>query len=96
MKLQPLFDNIIVEEIEETAQKTKSGIILPKTVKEKPILAKVIEVGLGGELDGNKINFQIEKGDLVIFHRYSSAEFSSDGKQYLILKQTDILAKVVD
>lgn len=93
MNLQPLFDKIIVKEIKQKENKTKSGIILPASVKEQPAEAKVVAVGLGGKLDGNQIEMQIKEGDIVLFHKYSASEFCYDNEQYFIIRQIDLLCK---
>ena len=94
MKLIPLFDKIIVKEIKQKENKTKSGIILPTSVKEQPIEAKVVAIGQGGKLDGSQIEMQIAVGDTVLFHKFSSAEFFYDNEEYLILRQIDVLCKL--
>ena len=94
MKLIPLFDKIIVKEIKPKENKTKSGIILPTSVKEQPVEAKVVAIGQGGKLDGNEIEMQIAVGDIILFHKFSSAEFFYENEEYLILRQVDVLCKL--
>ena len=94
MKLIPLFDKIIVKEIKPKENKTKSGIILPTSVKEQPVEAKVVAIGQGGKLDGNEIEMQISVGDIILFHKFSSAEFLYENEEYLILRQIDVLCKL--
>jgi len=94
MKMIPLFDKIIVKEIKTKESKTKSGIILPTSVKEQPTKAKVVSIGLGGMLDGNEIEMQLKKGDIVLFHKYSASEFYFDSEEYMVLRQVDVLCKI--
>jgi chaperonin GroES len=92
MKVRPLYDRIIVQRLEEE-EKTKGGIIIPDTAKEKPIEGKVIAVG-GGRIkkDGTKMPLEIKKGDRVLFTKYGGNEIKMDGDEYLMMKEEDILA----
>ncbi len=92
MNLTPLGDRIIVEVIEEE-QTTASGIVLPDSAKEKPQRAKVIAVGKGRYEDGDLIPIDVEVGDTVIFSKYGGTEVKVDGGEYLILRESDVLAK---
>ena len=83
--------DIKMKEKEET---TKSGIILASSAQEKPQIAEVIEVGPGGNVDGNNVEMYIRKGDKVIVSKYSGTEVKYEGTEYLIVKQDDILAIV--
>ena len=94
MKLIPLFDKIIVKEIKKQETTTKSGIILPSSVKEQPTKAEVIAVGIGGKLDGNDVEMQVKVGDVVLFQRYSASEFYYESQEYLVLRQVDVLCKI--
>ena len=91
--LKPLSDRVVLKmcESEET---TKSGIILAPDAKEKPQIAEVIEVGPGGLVDGKEVTMTVKKGDNVIFSKYSGTEVKYDGVEYIIVKQSDILAVV--
>jgi len=94
MKVQPLADRILVEVL-EAKEKTKGGIVLPDTAKEKPQEAKVVAVGKGKVSDeGKKVPLEVKVGDVVLFGKYSGAEIIVDDKEYLILKEEDILAIV--
>lgn len=95
MKLVPLLDKIVAKEIKEEA-KTESGILLPQSHEEKPILAQIIAVGEGGNVDGEKIEMLVKTGDKIIFSKFAGNEYKLDGETYIILKQADILAKVED
>jgi chaperonin GroES len=92
MKIRPLHDRILVERLEEKEVK-KGGIIIPDTAKEKPQEAKVIAVGTGkvGE-NGKKIALDVKAGDKVLFGKYSGSEVKIDDKEYLILREEDVLA----
>ena len=91
MKLKPLHDRILVERVEE-AEKTKGGIIIPDSAKEKPAEGKVIAVGDGktGD-DGKRIPLQVKKGDRILFGKYSGTEVKIDGDEYLIMREDDVL-----
>jgi chaperonin GroES len=91
-KIRPLHDRILVERIEEGEVK-KGGIIIPDTAKEKPQEAKVIAVGNGKVTeDGKKIALDVKAGDRILFGKYSGSEVKIDDKDYLILREEDVLA----
>ena len=95
MDLQPLGDRLIVEVLEEE-ETTTSGIVLPDTAKEKPQRGKVLAVGPGSRNDeGQIIPMEIAEGDEIIFSKYGGTEVKLSGDEYLILRESDILAKVV-
>jgi chaperonin GroES len=92
MKVRPLHDQVIVQRLEEE-EKTKGGIIIPDTAKEKPIEGKVIAVGAGRiKKDGTKIPLEVKKGNRVLYAKYAGTEVKIDGEEYLIMKEDDILA----
>jgi chaperonin GroES len=92
MKVRPLHDRLIVQRLEEEG-KTKGGIIIPDTAKEKPIEGKVIAVGTGRiKKDGTKIPLEVKKGNRVLYAKYGGTEVKIDGEEYLIMKEDDILA----
>lgn len=93
MNIIPLGDKILVEPLEET-EVTKAGIVLPDTAKEKPQRGKVIAVGSGRYIEGKKVPLEVKVGDVVIFKKYAPDEIKVDGKEYFILEETDILAKI--
>ena len=98
MKVKPLGDRVLVQREEETdEQKSDGGIIIPDTVsKEKPQRGKVIAVGAGKLLDsGNRGELSVAIGDTVIYGKYGGSEVEVDGQEYKILRESDILAKVV-
>jgi len=91
MKLRPLNDRILVKRVEEET-KTKGGIIIPDTAKEKPAEGKVIAAGNGrlGD-DGKRIPLEVKKGNRVLFSKYGGTEVKVDGEEYLIMREDDIL-----
>jgi chaperonin GroES len=94
MKIRPLEDRVVVEPL-EAEEKTRGGIVLPDTAKEKPQQGKVLAVGPGRMLDsGERATPAVKKGDIVIFAKYGGAEIELDRKEYKILRESDILAKV--
>ena len=95
MKVKPLFDKVVVESLEKE-EKTKSGFILPSASQEKQQMAKIIAVGPGGIIDGKEIVMQVKEGDVVLYAKYSGSEFKVDGKDFTIIRQSDILAVVED
>lgn len=90
--LKPLGDRVIIEAL-ETEEKTASGIVLPDSAKEKPQEGKVIAVGAGRVLEnGERLAPEVKEGDTVIFSKYAGTEVKAEGKDYLILRESDILA----
>jgi chaperonin GroES len=96
MNLKPLGDRLIVETVEEE-QTTIGGIVLPDTALEKPQRGNVVAAGPGARNaeTGDRIPMDIEEGDLVVFSKYGGTEIRIDGSDYLILRESDVLAKVV-
>ncbi|NLC18580.1 MAG: co-chaperone GroES [Clostridiales bacterium] len=95
MKLVPLGDRVVLKQLlaEET---TKSGIVLPGQAKEKPQQAEVIAVGPGGMVDGKEIVMQVKPGDKVIYSKYAGTEVKLDEEEFIIVKQSDIVAIIED
>ena len=91
MKLKPLGDKIVLKVV-EMEEKTKGGIILTDTSKEKPLIAKIIAVGTGEVIDGKKVDLDVKEGDTVIYSKFAGTEISVDNEDLLIVKQSDILA----
>jgi chaperonin GroES len=92
--LKPIGDRIVIELV-ESEEKTASGIVLPDTAKEKPQEGKVVAVGTGRVLDsGERVAVEVAVGDRIIFSKYSGTEVKFQGAEYLILRETDILAVV--
>jgi len=95
MRIKPIGDRILIK-FKEREGVTKSGIVLPDTVKEKPQIAEVIEVGPGGVIDGEKVEMVVKKGDKVIVSKYAGTEIKIDGEEYTIIRQDDVLAIIED
>ena len=94
MDLQPLGDRLIVEVLEEEEQ-TVSGIVLPDTAKEKPQRGRVLAVGPGArDEDGKFVGMEVAEGDEVVFSKYGGTEIKVGADEYLILRESDVLAKV--
>ena len=94
MKLRPLQDRILVQRGKEE-EKTKGGIIIPDTAKEKPIEGKVIATG-NGKLseEGKRIALEVKKGDRILFGKYSGNEIKIEGEEYLIMREDDVLGVI--
>ena len=93
MTIKPLADRVVIKML-ESEETTKSGIVLPGAAKEKPQMAEIIAVGPGGVVDGKEIIMEVKVGDKVIMSKYAGTEVKVDGEEYIILRQSDILAKV--
>ena len=93
MRLEPLGDRVVLKQLvaEET---TKSGIVLPGQSKEKPQQAEVVAVGPGGVIDGKEVTMSVSVGDQVIYSKYAGTEVELDKEDYIIVKQSDILAVI--
>ena len=92
-KIRPLHDRVIVKRIEEQ-EKTKGGLIIPDTAKEKPQEGRVIAVGPGKQDDGKVIPLGVKAGDKILFGKYSGTEIKLDGEEHLIMKEDDILGVI--
>ena len=94
MKIRPLQDRVVLRRVAEE-EKTKGGLIIPDTAKEKPIEAEVLAVGLGKvDEDGKRIAPEVKKGDRVLFGKYSGTEVKIDGEEALIMREDDILGVI--
>ena len=94
MKVRPLHDRVIVKRIEEQ-DKTKGGIIIPDTAKEKPIEGKVIAVGPGKVMEnGKRVALQVKEGDRILFGKYAGTDIKIEGEERLIMREDDIIAIV--
>jgi chaperonin GroES len=91
MNLKPLGDRVVVEVVEED-EVTVSGIVLPDSAKEKPQRGRVLAVGAGRWEDGKRIPLEVSEGDEVLYSKYGGTEIKVDGDEYLILRESDILA----
>lgn len=94
MKIRPLHDRVIVQRIQEE-EKTKGGIIIPDTAKEKPQEGKVIAVGPGKILEnGTKVTLDVKVGDKILFGKYSGSEIKIEGEEFLMMREDDILGVI--
>ena len=93
MKLVPLGDRVVLKQL-EAEETTKSGSVLPGQAQEKPQQAEVIAVGPGGVVEGKEVKMEVAVGNKVIYSKYAGTEVKLDGEEYIIVKQSDILAIV--
>ncbi len=93
MNIKPLADRVVIKML-EAEETTKSGIILAGSAKEKPQIAEVVAVGPGGVVDGKEVKMELSVGDKVIMSKYAGTEVKLDGEEYIILRQSDVLAKI--
>ncbi len=94
MNIQPLGDRILIKPL-EAEDKTKGGILLPDTAKEKPQEGKVVAVGKGKTLESGKLeSLEVKVGDIVLYGKYSGTEITKDGVEYLFVKEDDVLAVI--
>lgn len=93
MNIKPLGDRVVIKNV-EAEETTRSGIVLPGSAKEKPQMAEVLAVGPGGNVDGKEIAMQVKPGDKVIYSKYAGNEIKLDGKELIIVRQSDILGIV--
>ena len=95
MKVRPLQDRVLVKRIEDSVEKTKGGIIIPDTAKEKPQQGKVVAVGKGRVNDEGKVTpLDVKTGDTILFGKYSGSEIKIDGEEHLILREEDVLGVI--
>ena len=93
MKIKPLGDRVVIKNL-EAEETTKGGIILTNSAKEKPVMAEVLAVGPGGNVDGKEIKMNVKAGQKVIYSKYAGTEVKLDGEEVIIVRQSDILAVV--
>jgi len=94
MKIRPLADQVLIKRL-EAENKTKGGIVLPDSAKEKPKRGKIVALGNGKLLDdGTRGKFQVKEGDVVIFTSYAGTDIKVDGQEYIIMNESDIIAVV--
>ena len=90
MKIKPLFDRVLLKNLESKSQ-TKSGIFIPESVGDEPLCAKVIAIGNGDTFDGEKCEMAVAVGDKVLYNKYGATIVKIDGEEFSILRQSDIL-----
>lgn len=89
MNFKPLFDRVVLKNLSKQNQ-TKSGIIIPESIGDEPIYAKVVAIGNGDNFDGNEPKMAVEVGDKVLYNKYGAVSFKCDDEEYVILRQSDI------
>jgi len=95
MKLRPLGDRVVVEAEDELEQRTASGLVIPDSAKEKPMIGEVLAVGPGALNDeGKRLPMDVKEGDKVLYSKYAGTEVKLEGKEYLVLSARDVLAVV--
>ena len=96
MNIKPLGERIVIKVL-AGEEKTKSGIVLPDTAKEKPQMGEILAVGTGKTLEnGEKVPLEVKVGDKVLFAKYAGTEVKLDGEEYMVLKESDVLAILAD
>ena len=95
MKLRPLFDRVVIRNI-EAEEVTMGGIVLPGSAKEKPQMAEVIAVGPGGMVDGKEQPMAVKAGDRIVYSKYAGTDVKLEKEEYIVVRQSDILAVVED
>ena len=95
MKLSPLGDRVVLKQL-EAEETTKSGIVLPGNAQEKPQQAEVVAVGPGGVAAGKEVEMQVSVGDKVIYSKYAGTEVKLEDEEFIVVRQNDIVAVVVD
>jgi chaperonin GroES len=93
LKVKPLADRVVVKAVEE-AEQMRGGLYIPDTAKEKPQQGEVVAVGNGRIEDGKRVEMELKVGDKVLYGKYSGTEVTVEGEQYLILRESDVLAVV--
>lgn len=91
MSIKPLGDRVVIKSL-ESEETTKSGIVLTGSAKEKPQSAEIIAVGPGGMVDGKEITMYVKPGQKVLYSKYAGTEVKVDGEEYIIVRQSDLLA----
>lgn len=95
MKLKPLFDKIVVQHI-ESSETTSFGLILTSANQEKSQIAKIVAVGEGGIVDGKEVTIIVKPGDKILYSKYAGSDFKLNNQDYVIIRQSDILAIIED
>ena len=94
MKIKPLFDRIIIEQLE--SKEVSNGIFIPSSAQEKPQIAKVISVGDGGSIDGKELKIYVKPGDKIMYSKYAGMEYKFEKNIYTVIRQNDILGIIED
>ena len=96
MKIKPLFDRVLLKQVKVKETSTSFGLVLPESSQEKPLIGEIVEVGDGQDTGDENIEMIVKKGDKVLFSKYAGTEFKIEQKEFIIIRQTDILAIIND
>lgn len=96
MKIKPLFDRVLLKQINPKSTSSSSGLIIPESNQEKPLIGEIIEIGDGTTTGEENAEMLVKKGDKVLFSKYAGTEFKLENKDYIVIRQTDILAIIND
>ena len=94
MLIEPLFDRVVLEEVKENTTKSTSGLVLPETNQEKPLIGEVVAIGNGLTADGKQLDMAVNVGDKVVYSKYAGINFRIDGVEVVLIRQGDILARI--
>lgn len=94
MLIEPLFDRVMLKEVKENTTKSTSGLVLPETNQEKPLIGEVVAVGNGLTADGKQLDMAVNVGDKVVYSKYAGINFRIDGVEVVLIRQGDILARI--
>ena len=96
MKIKPLFDRVLLKHVKAKETSTSFGLVLPESSQEKPLIGEIVEIGEGQCAGGENVEMLVKKGDKVLFSKYAGTEFELDQKNFIVIRQTDILAIIND
>ena len=94
MLIEPLFDRVVLKEVKENTTKSTSGLVLPETNQEKPLIGEVVAIGNGLTVDGKQLDMAVNVGDKVVYSKYAGINFRIDGVEVVLIRQGDILARI--
>lgn len=94
MLIEPLFDRVVLKEVKENTTKSTSGLVLPETNQEKPLIGEVVAIGNGLTTDGKQLDMAVNVGDKVVYSKYAGINFRIDGVEVVLIRQGDILARI--
>lgn len=94
MLIEPLFDRVVLKEVKENTTKSTSGLVLPETSQEKPLIGEVVAIGNGLTADGKQLDMAVNVGDKVVYSKYAGINFRIDGVEVVLIRQGDILARI--
>ncbi len=94
MLIEPLFDRVVLKEVKENTTKSTSGLVLPETNQEKPLIGEVVAIGNGLTADGKQLDMAVNVGDKVVYSKYAGINFRIDGVEVVLIRQGDILARI--